>query len=148
MKTITVGKSRKIRGFKNESWIKCEIRAEFEHEPTLAEIQDMAGDVELVLLMEEDDERDGPSVDEAGGGVRAPVDDFLERAVLGARDVDGQFERGGLGLGGGRTFGCDLGVGGEGHGGQQQPREEAEDHGRIIGRASERRLRLPCMGQG
>jgi len=58
MKTVTLGKSRKIRGFKNESWISCKISSEFHEEPTIEDIRDLAGDVELVLLMEEDDERD------------------------------------------------------------------------------------------
>jgi len=58
MKTVTVGKSRKIRGFKNETWIQCKITADFETEPTIEDIRDLAGDVELVLLMEEDDERE------------------------------------------------------------------------------------------
>ena len=98
--------------------------------------------------VKEHNQWDGRTGDVMRYGFGAPINHLLERAVLGARDVDGEFEGGGLGLCGGRTFDSDLGVGGEGHGGQEQPREEAEDHRRIIGRASERRLRLPCMGQG
>ena len=57
-KSITIGKSRKIRHKRGETWIKVEITAEFQEvEPTIEDVEDLNADLEEVLRREEEHER-------------------------------------------------------------------------------------------
>ena len=80
--------------------------------------------------VQEDDERHRGAGGVMGGGLRSPIDDFLQGAILRARDIDGELHRGRARLRGGRTFRRDLGFGGEGDDGEEEREESHFSSGR------------------
>lgn len=60
MKTIVVGKSRKIRGTKpgQETWLNAKVSIDFDRDPEYKDVEEMYSDVKFLLDEGERDERE------------------------------------------------------------------------------------------
>lgn len=53
IETITVGKSRSVKRGRQETWVKCSVRASFDEPPTETQVNELLSIVEETLDMEE-----------------------------------------------------------------------------------------------
>lgn len=58
IESMTVGKSRSLKRGRNETWIKCDVRASFDEPPTEEQVNELLSIVEDTLDLEEQIERE------------------------------------------------------------------------------------------